>query len=177
MTSSELKGGMNLERPWSVLHVIANHEKQVARHLAVHSFEYYLPLYTKQSRRADCAIQLNLPLFAGYVFVRYEPRTRIALLSIPSVLHLLGDDKQNLVDAVEINRIRDGLANGCVLQPHAGVVIGTRVRVNKGIFEGVEGIVTKFCKSCKVVMMLEAMQQNFSVEVDLTDIDILHETV
>ena len=158
-----------LERPWNVLHVVANHEKSVAKHLAIRSVEHYLPLYTEQSQWSDRVVQLERPLFTGYVFVRNVPQGRTALRSIPGVLHVLGG---GTASAEEIERIREGLAGGCVIRPHSDVVVGTRVRINSGFFAGAEGLVTKFCKSCKVVISLGTTQQRFSVETDLEDIVI-----
>lgn len=51
-----------------VVHVAANHEKQAARHFPVRDVEHYLPLYCERSRRSDRAMQLELPLFPGYIF-------------------------------------------------------------------------------------------------------------
>jgi transcriptional antiterminator RfaH len=162
----------NNKFPWSVLYVAPNHEKRVSEHLTVRSFEHYLPLYKEQSRWTDRTVQLMRPLFPRYVFVRFAPQEQHILKALPSVLYLLGDGKQEIVSAAEINRIRDGLEKGCVLRPHPEVAIGTHVRVRQGIFEGAVGIVTKFSKQCKVVLKLEATQQRFSVEVDSKDLEV-----
>ena len=77
------------ESPWHVLHVAANHEKRVAQHLTVRSLEHYLPLYTVRSKWTDRVVNLERPLFAGYVFVRYSPQARLAVVSTPGVLRLL----------------------------------------------------------------------------------------
>jgi len=165
--------GTNEDSPWRVLHVIANHEKRVAQHLDTRSVEYYLPLYKEKSHRRDRAVTLDRPLFAGYVFARFAPRERITVLQVPSILHLLGDGQHEMVSAEEIDRIRKALAGGCALRPHPNVAVGTRVRVREGCFAGAEGIVTKFCKQCKVVMMLTAIEQRFSVEVNQDELEIL----
>ena len=51
------------------------------------------------------------------------------------------------------------------------------MRVNRGVFEGVEGIVTELRHQCKVVITLAATKQCFSLEVDLDDIEVLRKTV
>jgi transcription antitermination factor NusG len=169
--------GAAAERPWSVLHVVANHEKSVARHLAMRSVEHYLPLYRERSQWTDRRVTLERPLFTGYVFVRFAPQARILVISTPSVLRLLGNSESEMVSAAEIERIRRGLANGCALRPCTDVDVGTRVRVLCGIFSGVEGIVTRFCKQCRVVMTLQATGQRFSLEIDLDDVRICRKCV
>lgn len=158
---------------WRVLHVITNHEKRVAQHLQIRSIESYLPVYSERSRWTDRVVRLERPLFSGYVFVRFAPEARISVVSIPGVLRLLGETDRDTVGEMEIARIRQGLASGCVLLPHPGIFVGSPVRVLKGIFAGVEGIVTDFHQQCKVVMALSATQQCFSLEVDFADIEVL----
>jgi transcription antitermination factor NusG len=158
---------------WNVVQVVANHEKRVARQLAVRTVEHYLPLYTERSQWSDRTVTLQRPLFPGYVFVRYEPGTRISVLSAPGILRILGPDGQALVDSVEIERIRQALASGQVLRPHPGLTIGTHVRVCRGIFQDAEGIVTELRRHCSVVIALSAVQQYFSLEADLSDIEVL----
>jgi transcription antitermination factor NusG len=168
---------VDVERPWSVLHVVANHEKSVAKHLTVRDVEHYLPLYHERSQWTDRRVSLERPLFPGYVFVRITPQTRIPVISIPSVLHLLGTNDSEMVSAEEINRIRKGLATGCVLRPYSNVAVGTRVRIIDGVFAGTTGVVMRFNKQCKVIMKLETTQQHFFVEVDLKNLEILRENV
>lgn len=161
------------ESPWHVLHVIANHEKRVAQHLAGRSLEHYLPLYTERSKWTDRSVSLERPLFIGYMFVRYVPQSRLSVISTPGVIRLLGDHESDTVSAVEINRIRESLANGYLLRPHLHVSVGTRVRVRNGVFDGVEGMVTELRHQCKVVIALSAIRQCFSLEVKLEDIEVL----
>lgn len=162
-----------LETSWHVLQVVANHEKRVAQNLQVRALEHYLPLYTEKSRWSDRTVVLERPLFAGYVFVRFQPQERVRVISAPGVLRLLGDDQRSTVSAAEIDRIRDGLLSGCLLRPHPGLAVGTRVRVRRGVFAGVEGRVTEFRRQCNVILTLTAVQQSFSLELDLADVEVL----
>jgi transcription antitermination factor NusG len=162
------------EGRWSVLHVITNHEKRVTQHLAARSAEHYLPVYSQRSRWTDRVVQLERPLFAGYVFVRFAPEARLSVVSIPGVLRLLGNTERDTVSEVEMSRIREGLASGCSLRPHPAVALGSQVRVLRGVFEGAMGVVSDFRRQCRVVMAISATGQCFSLEVGLEDLEILH---
>ena len=159
--------------PWHVLHVVANHEKQVARHLSIRSVEHYLPLYTERSRWTDRIVTIERPLFLGYVFVQLTPQNKLPLISTPGVIRLLGNYDNGIVTSDEISRIRQGLESGCILRPHPNVQVGTPVRVREGAFAGVEGIVTQLRQRCKVVISLAAVEQSFSLEIDLCDVEVL----
>ena len=165
------------ESPWRVLHVVANHEKRVAQHLTARSLEHYLPLYAMRSKWSDRVVDLERPLFAGYVFVRFPNEVRMSVVSAPGVLRLLGSGVGETVSPVEIERIREGLASGCILRPHTAVSVGEVVRVHRGVFAGVEGIVTELRRECKVIISLAATKQCFSLEVGLDEIEILRKPV
>jgi len=158
---------------WHVLHVLSNHEKRVAQHLEVRSLEHYLPLYSQRVKWTDRTVLAERPLFSGYVFVRFSPESRIAVISIPGVLRLLGDHDSDLVRDEDLVKIRSGLAIGMPLRPHPGITVGTRVRVCAGVFAGVEGNVTELRRQCRVVITLAAVQQCFSLEVGIEDLEIL----
>jgi len=159
--------------PWHVLHVISNHERQVAQHLAVRSVEHYLPLYTERVKWTDRTVAAVRPLFHGYVFARFSPQSRISVISTPGVLRLLGEELRDMVTGEEIDKIRTGLASGLLLRPHQGVTVGTRVRVREGVFAGVEGAVTEMRHQCRVIISLSAVQQCFSLEIALSDLEVL----
>lgn len=162
-------------KPWHVLRVRSNFEKNVALHLTVRSVENYVPLYRQRVKWTDRTVITDRPLFCGYVFARFFPEFRIRVISTPGVVRSLSDHESNMVSSEEIERIREGLSSGLSLRPNPKVSAGTRVRVRSGIFEGVEGVVKELHQECKVILTLAAIQQAFSLEVQLTDLEILNE--
>jgi len=162
---------------WHVLHVFSNREKRVAQQLTVRRVENYLPLYQERVKWTDRTVVTERPLFPGYVFARFLSESRIDAISAPGVVRSLGDQEGDLVSSEELDKIREGLASGYILRPHPGVSVGTRVLVHGGIFEGIEGVVTEFRQRCKVVIALAAVQQSFSLEVDLGDIVVVNKPI
>jgi transcription antitermination factor NusG len=159
--------------PWHVLHVVSNHERRVVQHLAVRSVEYYLPLYTERVKWTDRTVAAERPLFAGYVFAHLLAENRRAVISIPRILRILGDEERDLVSYEELEKIREGLASGLLLRPHSSVPVGTRVRVRNGVFAAVEGVVTELRHQCKVIITLSGVRQCFSLEVPFDDIQVI----
>ena len=94
-------------------------------------------------------------------------------MSTPGVLHLLGKGTTGLIPSVEIERIQAALAQGYLLQPHATIEKGMHVRMNRGIFAGVEGMVTEIRHNCKVVLALSGVDQCFSLEARMSEIKII----
>jgi transcription antitermination factor NusG len=122
-------------------------------------------------------VTLERPLFPGYVFVRFSLETRLPVISTPGVLKILGNKGAEIVDCTEVERIREGLANGYVLRPHTSISTGTRVRVCRGIFEGMEGDVAELRRNCSVIIRLSSVEHYFSLEVDRGDLEVLGKTV
>jgi transcription antitermination factor NusG len=162
-----------MDQPWRVLHVVANHEKRVAQHLAARSLEHYVPLYTEKSRWSDRTVELQRPLFPGYVFVRFAQEFRLAALTTPAVLSVVGHGDSGIVSAAEIDRIRAALARGYLLHPETSVAPGTRVRICRGIFAGAEGTVAELRRNCKVVLSLSGTGQLFSLETEIEVLEVL----
>lgn len=159
--------------PWHVLHLLTNHEKRVAQHLAARSVEHYLPLYTERVKWTDRTVVAERPLFPGYIFVRSLFRNRITVISTPGVLRMLGDKDSDLVSCEELYKIREGLSTGLLLRPHPEVSVGKRVRVRSGIFTGSTGIVTELRRQCKVIISLSAIHQSFSLEVEIGELELV----
>src|ERR1700688_3145643 len=73
-----------LEPLWYVAYTNANHEKRVTQQLEKRSVEHFLPLYESVRRWKDRRVRLHMPLFPGYVFVRFALRDRLKVLQITS---------------------------------------------------------------------------------------------
>jgi len=163
--------------PWHVLHVLSNHERRVVQHLVSRNVEHYLPLFTERVKWTDRSVVTERPLFTGYVFAHLLPENRVSVISTPGVLRALGNDPREMVAAEELDKIRDGLSTGLLLRPHAQVEEGTPVRVRDGVFAGAEGVVAELRCRSKVIITLSAVNQCFSLEVELGDLEVLTKPV
>ena len=162
-----------MDSSWRAVQVVANHEKRVAQHLTARSLEHYLPLFSQKSHWTDRTVNLKRPLFPGYVFLRFAPHEKLAVVSVPGVLHLVGNGPAASISCAEIEKIRAALVEGYPVQPHPRISVGMRVRICNGIFEGTEGLVTNLRQSCRGVLALSAVEQCFSLEAQIQDIEVL----
>ena len=164
------------DRPWYVLHVNSNFESRVAQHLVVREVEHYLPTYKEKVKWSDRVVVVERALFSGYVFARIATGQRLTVITVPGVVRVLGDDDRNMVSSEELERIRLGLTQGLPLRPHRGMVVGTKVRVRRGVFQGAEGLVDEIRKQCRVVLKLTTTQQCFSLEVEAGDLEVVKDS-
>jgi transcription antitermination factor NusG len=159
---------------WYVAYTYPRHEKAVADQVQLRSVETFLPTYTVKSQWKDRRVQLELPLFAGYVFTRMTVRERVKVMSVPSVIRILSYRGMPVpIGDAEIDALRMCVANGAKFEPHAYIAVGDRVRVREGAFEGLEGVVVRRSNQCKLVVSLSLIHQSVALEVEPGSLEIV----
>jgi transcription antitermination factor NusG len=154
------------EPKWYVLFVRSNQEKRVTHYLADRGVEHLLPCYRSRRQWKDRRVELDVPLFPGYVFVRLPFIERLKALTVPSVVSLIGSKKApSVVSDDEILWIRQGLKQGTA-GPHDYLKEGQRVVITEGALSGLEGILVRLQNNMRVVVSLDSIQRAFMVDVD-----------
>jgi transcription antitermination factor NusG len=153
--------------PWFALVVRARHEKSVAMYLEGKGYDQYLPLYRSRRAWSDRAKDLDLPLFGGYVFSRFDPQYRLPIITIPGVLSVVsfGLGPQP-VDAAELDAIRRIAASGVPAEPWPFLQVGQSVRVERGSLAGLEGILLRMRSHCRIVVSVTILQRSVAAEID-----------
>ena len=159
------------EPRWYAVYTCANHEKRVAAELGARDVEHFLPLYSSMRRWKDRRVQLQLPLFPGYVFVRLALRDRQRVVQIPSVVRLVGfGGLATALPDTEVDIMRSGLSQSLCAEPHPFLTVGRRVRITGGPFAALEGILKRKRSNLRVVVSLALIQRSVSVEVSAADL-------
>ncbi len=162
------------EPRWYAAYTNANHEKRVAIQLEQRSVEHFLPLYESVRRWKDRRVQLDIPLFPGYVFVRTSLKARLRVLEIPSVVRLVGfNGLPTALPDAEIAPLRNILAHPLHAEPHPYLTVGRRVRIVRGPFEGIEGILIRKKGTLRVVLSINLIMRSAAIEVDSMDVEPL----
>ena len=164
---AEARPNLDMLPPWYALTVKAQHERAVSEQLSVRTLESYLPLYTCRRRWSDRVKTLELPLFHGYVFCRFPFEERRKVLSIPSVVSIVGFGGMPCpVREEEIDLIKALVGCGLQIMPWPILRVGHRVRVREGPLCDLEGILTREKGIDRVVVNLDMFQRAVAVEID-----------
>lgn len=163
---------------WYALYTRPNHEKRVVEHLALREIEYYLPFYRTTHRwKNRCKVELELPLFPGYVFARFPWRQHVRVLEVPSVVSILGNGREPLpLQQDEIAALRAGLALRRA-EPSPNVSIGERARIKSGPLSGFEGVVIRKSNGLRVILRLRQIMRSVAVEVEECDLELLGDSL
>lgn len=157
---------------WYAAYTSANHEKRVAEQLSQRFVDQFLPTYTSLRRWKDRRVNLELPLFPGYVFVRIALRDRFRVLQVPGVAKLVGfGGLPTALPEWEIEGLRTSLALGIHVKPHSFLTIGRRVRVKNGPLAGLQGILKKRKNRTRLVVSIELIQRAIAVEMREADLE------
>lgn len=156
---------------WYAAYTCANHERRVGAELGAREVEHFLPLYSSVRRWKDRRVQLDLPLFPGYVFVRLAMRDRLRVVQIPSVVRLVGFNGLPVaLPDEEMEILRAGLCQSLRTEPHPFLTVGRRVRITGGPFAGLEGVLKRKRNSLRVVVSLSLIQRSVAVDVEVADV-------
>ena len=140
------------EIPWRVLCVRPQHELVVAAAVKAKGFEQYLPTYASQRHWHDRRKTIELPLFKGYVFCRFDTSDRAEILrtvGVNSVLAFNGSLAQ--VSDEEMCRVKRIVASGLPAEA-APLCVGQEVEIICGWLVGIRGRVRKLKGRFQVVI-------------------------
>ena len=157
---------------WFAVYTTPRHEKAVARHFEFRAIESFLPLYTEMHRwKNGCRVNVEQPLFPGYVFARVGRGATTQVLSVPGVLLIVGSGREPLaLPDFEIEALRSGLRLRR-FEPHPYLVVGERARIKSGSLAGMVGVLARKKNNLRVVLTLELIMRSVAVEVDADELE------
>jgi transcription antitermination factor NusG len=161
------------QQRWYAIHTRSRHEKLVERLLSEKMVENFLPLRREVHRWKDRYKPVELPLFAGYVFVRIvpEPDERLRVLRTVGVVRIVGFAQNDAaIPAEQIETLRRLMASDAALHRHRYLRIGQRVKVISGTLAGVEGVLVRVRKADRLVISIAQIRQSVAVELSGYDV-------
>jgi transcription antitermination factor NusG len=152
---------------WFALNTKFRYEDFVARHLFGKGYEIFLPMYKSRRKWSDRVKELDVPLFPGYLFCRFDPQDRFPILTTPGLIQIVGHGKAPVpVDESEISAIRTAVGNDLTREPCPYLQVGQKVRVQCGPLSGVEGILVHIKGARRLVLSVTLLQRSVALEVD-----------
>ena len=152
---------------WFALQVRSRWEGTTAGLLQGKGLETLLPTYTTKRKWSDRFKVVESPLFPVYVFCRFDVHNRLPVLITPGVISVVGRGKTPIaVDDTEILSVQAAIRSGVHIEPWPYVQIGERVRVKDDVLDGMEGILTSFKGSHRVIISVSLLRRSVALEID-----------
>ena len=155
------------QEQWFALGVAARHEKAVSRMLHHKGYETFLPLYASRHQYARRSREFELPLFPGYVFCRFNPLTRLPILTTPGVLQVVGAGRVPIaLDQNEITALQTAVQARARMLPWPYWQAGQKGRITDGPLAGIEGIVIGVKQLVRLVLSVTLLKRSVLLEID-----------
>jgi transcription antitermination factor NusG len=168
---------LNRTNNWFALQVRSRWETKTAELLSGKGFETLLPTYETKRVWADRYKVVDSPLFPGYLFCRFDVHNRLPVLITPGVISVVGRGKTPIaVEGSEIDAIQKVVLSGVQAQPWPYLEIGERVRIKDDALDGMEGILTSFKGTQRVVISVTLLRRSVALEVERARIQPIDST-
>jgi transcription termination/antitermination protein NusG len=152
---------------WYALYVRSRHEKVVESGLRGKGYIAFSPFYRTKRKRVDRILAIDVPLFPGYVFCRFDSNKRLPILTTPGIVGVVGPrNRPEPVDDHEIASIRTLALSGRPVQPWSFLKSGQRIRIQAGPLMGAEGIFLRVKNECHLVVSITLLQRAVAVVVE-----------
>jgi transcription antitermination factor NusG len=157
---------------WYAAYTRANHERKVSSQLKVKLIDHYLPVYRSIRNWKDRKVNLEMPLFPGYVFVRMALQDRFEVLSVTGIACLVSfNGIPAEIPEQELEVLRTSINAGYRVAPHPYLETGHQVRVRYGPLAGLAGIVVRQKGVARFVISVNLIQRAVAVELDESDLE------
>lgn len=160
---------------WYCIYVRPRHEFKVLERLLKAQKEAFLPSVQRLSKWKDRKKLVEFPLFPNYLFVRTlsGSEDKRVVLQTQGVVCFVGANSgtYNSVPDEQIASLMKIIESNETMNPYPFLREGHRVRVKKGPFAGVDGLLVKKKGLHKLVVLIDMLQQGVSVEIDASDVE------
>jgi transcription termination/antitermination protein NusG len=162
------------QREWFAAYTMSRHEKRIASHCERIGIEQFLPLYNSQRWwKNRTTVDLQMPLFPNYLFVRLSPQDHGPLMRLPGLLSTVGNAAGPVVipDA-DMELLRRIIACKSI-EPHPFMTKGDKVRIVVGPLAGVIGVVLRKGNGLRFIVTLDVIGKSVSLHVDGSALELI----
>ena len=164
----------NSHREWFAAYTMSRHEKRIASLCDRIGIEQFLPLYTSQrSWKNRTIVDLQMPLFPNYIFVRLLPEDHGPLMRLPGLLSTVGNALGPVVIPDGDMELLRRIIACKTIEPHQPMAKGDKVRVMRGPLAGVVGVVLKKGNGLRFIVTLEMTSKSVSLQIDASALELI----
>ena len=158
---------------WYVLWTRSHCEQLVHDQLTARGFRLFLPRLEVWSRRGGERRLIQVPMFAGYLFLHHalDKESDVEVRTARGLVTILGDswEQRAVVPDAEIMALQRLTGSGLPAFVHPYLKTGQRVRITRGPMTDVEGILVRTdSRKGLLVLSVELLNRSVAVAVDCT---------
>jgi transcription antitermination factor NusG len=161
---SILSNYMYSERPWFALQTKPKSERKVERLLVQKGYDCFTPTYRSKRKWSDRTVELDLPLFPGYVFCRFNRLVLGKAISTQGVTRVVGfGGTPAEVDREEVEALQLLSQSKFFREPWKYLPDGTLVLIETGPLTGIQGIISFDGNQRRLVISVTLLQRSVAI--------------
>ncbi len=154
----------NLKGRWLAVHVRPQSEKLVAILLRSKGYQEFLPTQTRRRQWLDRQKDVQVPLFPGYVFCRFDGQA-IPIVTTPGVIRIVGIGNMPVpIEDSEIASLQRIAQSGVTAAPWLRLVSGETVQITGGPLSGVRGTLSLVKSKRRLIVTVTLLGRSVFVE-------------
>lgn len=157
---------------WHVLRTRSRQEKVLAGDLAALGIPHFLPLVRVARQYGSQRVNVEIPLFPGYLFLRGSVDDTYAADRTRRVAQIIPVRDQDHLDW-ELRNLAAVLSTQAPLDPYPHLQVGVRVEVRTGPMRGVQGLILDRNHRDRLILQVDMLGQAVSLEVDAALLDLI----
>jgi transcription antitermination factor NusG len=158
---------MNTALPWFALQTKPKNERKVEQLLTQKGYECFTPTYRRKRKWSDRIVEIDFPLFPGYVFCRFNTSALGKAISTRGVVRIVGFGGAPAEVAMEEVKALQLLAQSDLLrEPWRYLPDGAQVVVETGPLAGVQGLICAGENKRQLVISVTLLQRSVAIQLD-----------
>lgn len=157
----------NLDNRWVCLQVKSGGELRSALGLKERGYETFVPVFEQKRQWSDRVKIVPVPLFTGYVFLRFNAGNGHPIMTVPGVVRFVGSGKTPTpIEDSEIEALQITTQTGLLYGPCAFLEVGQEVEVRLGPLTSLRGKIMQFKQKHRLILSINLIKRSVFVEVD-----------
>src|SRR5215813_10722366 len=158
---------MYTAHPWFALQTRPNNERKVERLLKQKGYECFTPTYRLKRKWSDRVVEIDFPLFPGYVFCRFNSSALGKAVSTQGVTRVVGfGGTPAEVAGEEVEALQLMARSSFLREPWKYLPAGTLVVVETGPLAGIQGIISIDQSKRRLVISVTLLQRSVAIHLD-----------
>lgn len=157
----------NFDQRWLCLQVRSGWEFRSALGLKERGYEHFIPTFKQKREWSDRTKIVEVPLFTGYVFLRFDVQNDHPVVTVPGVIRFVGTGKMPTpIDNAEIEALQLTTRTGLTCGPCAFLAVGQEVEIRLGPLASMRGKIVRFKNKQRLILSVNLIQKSVFVEID-----------
>ena len=158
---------MYTAHPWFALQTRPKNERKVERLLKQKAYDCFVPIYRSKRKWSDRTVEIDFPLFPGYVFCRFNASALGKAISTQGVTRVVGfGGSPAEVAREEIDALRLLARTSLLREPWKYLPNGTQVLVETGPLAGIQGVIKADDNKKQLVISITLLQRSVAIQLD-----------